>query len=675
MIIQLLSKIPIKIYLYIIIFSIILFAIVGLYCYMNLKLNVVEKAILIWFVIILEINMIHLYFILSFYKNNLNKKGETGDIGTTGPRGFKGEQDMCRSCGGDGSTKTIYAGTTNDNGVKRDDKTQIVGGQCQFPFIDNNDYQYKCIKTKLPIEIDKDTPKDAHIYGWCATEVDDKKNPTKIGYCNENRSINEKNKLQARYLRNRKHYLQNNRGITDLRLVADTTSKKAKKQCDEIGDDYITHEQDLNEGTGGKFIHMCYRTGLGNKGVSDIRIMRRHDTCSGISKENECNHSTSMNTNKKEINCEWKDGICIETKDALVNKKGDFTRVDNMNLNKDSGDGSNKTGLYLYQKISNTGFIRDIKVLKDGKKCDDKELDGYINPGGSGYSAYSQNLNWGSSMIDGTTKNIELNLCISKDSDNIIAIDTAFVYKDNNLYFFKGNNFYKMSKKPINNALKVEKKYPKDISEKWFKHKLSKEDEKKKNVEDCFIYNTKPKHCNKTLNCVYDEKQKQCEPYSNYNAVFTYGYDGKTYFFKGDKVYLYDDKKMGLASGYPKKIKDVFEGVPDNINAVFTWGNDGKTYFFKGSQYYKYDDKNKKVLRGYPREVSGRWNNMPIMIDAIFTLPSKISSSDPEKPTFVISGDRSWVINPTTYSLEKEKSISERFMGLEVVPNYTTKST
>ena len=66
---------------------------------------------------------------------------------------------------------------------------------------------------------------------------------------------------------------------------------------------------------------------------------------------------------------------------------------------------------------------------------------------------------------------------------------------------------------------------------------------------------------------------------------------------------------------------------------------------------------------------------MPIMIDAIFTLPFKISSSDPDKPTFVISGDRSWVINPTTFKLEESKSISERFMGLEVVPKFTTSST
>ena len=37
---------------------------------------------------------------------------------------------------------------------------------------------------------------------------------------------------------------------------------------------------------------------------------------------------------------------------------------------------------------------------------------------------------------------------------------------------------------------------------------------------------------------------------------------------------------MKIANGYPKEIKEVFKGVPNNINAVFIWGKDGKTYFF-----------------------------------------------------------------------------------------------
>ena len=49
--------------------------------------------------------------------------------------------------------------------------------------------------------------------------------------------------------------------------------------------------------------------------------------------------------------------------------------------------------------------------------------------------------------------------------------------------------------------------------------------------------------------------------------------------------------------------------IPNNLDAATTYTN-GKTYFFKGDKYYKFDDDKLEVARSveypYPRD-SGKW--------------------------------------------------------------------
>lgn len=665
MIINLLNKIPLRIYQYIIIFSIIVSGLIGAYMYFNMGLDSVYKSIIIWYVVILELNFIHLFLILKFYESNLNKKGEKGDKGKTGPRGFKGENDMCRSCDGDGSVINVFAGTTSDRAVDLNDD-KIIGGKCKFPFIDNYQYQYKCVKGPIPKKFVPDgvpiSDTDAKQFGWCATKIDNEKNPLEIGYCNENKSAAIKRKLRNKRTQDRLSYLQNNKGITDIKLVQGNTREEAAKKC---RDGFKIHPQDLNEGTGGKFIYICYKEGLKRNGISDLRIVEHVKDCNSITNSEKKSSilDTDMNGEKNA------DKMCDSS--PFDNDYKIVTDSNNkpLDLNKDStgsNTGSNSTKkLYLYKKSSSTNFIKQIKIVKGQEKCPD----GFINPGGTNFADLAKNLNKnsdkedisGSGITTAITDHHKLNMCVKITSDNIVNIDTAFVYKDRRLYVFRGEKFYRMKNKPISSILYIDKGYPKDISDKWFK----KENGSKRRAKQCSIYNENEKACVKHINCAYDPSFDKCEPKSNYNAAFTYGYDNKTYFFKGDKVYLYDDKQMTLASGYPKKIDKVFEGIPDDIDAVFTWGNDGKTYFFKDDMYYKYNDKSNKVERGYPRKSITRWPGMPSKINAIFTLPFKIDSNDSSN-TYVIQNDDSYVINEQTFQVEDSKKVSKRFNGLSI---------
>ena len=640
MIIQLLDKIPIKIYLYILIFAIVIFGIIGTYMYLKMELSSFQKSIVIWYFIILEINMIHLYFILSFYSKNKNKKGEKGGKGETGARGFKGENQICSQCGDSGIKLDKYAGISNDNGKRIDDNPNVVRGKCVFPFISNHKYHYDCTTDPTPTELKSnptlESSQEAGIFGWCATSVDGDMNVESYGFCNENNSITAKRKALLAKQEARRKYLKENQGILDIILVDGNTTQEAKNKCLKKGayGEWEIIDQDLNEGTGGKFIYMCVNKGTGNRGVTDILIHNQEDT-------------TKLQYKNK------KDGSDIKIKGYDIVKNEKNIKVD---LNKDAKgvEGKAKT-LYMFKKRGMSGFIKEIdfkkyldsdKNTKANKKCPSgyKIPKIYYDSKNNFPMTGPVDLNY-NTIGEDSEKSWRINMCLSTKSGSETPIDTALVYKDNNLYFFRKDEFYKMKKTVVQNSISIDDAYPKNIGEKWFK-----------------------------------QKDKE----GRWDAAFTYGYDKKTYFFKGDLVYKYDDKNMKLAPGFPQKISRVFKGVPDNINAVFTWGKDHVTYFFKGAYYYKYNDKQKKVERGYPKLASHRWKGMPLLINAIFSFPLNIIGAKRNtNTTYVMSGTKVYIIDSTTDALaggddNKGINISEIFKGLNKgveKPSITTIAT
>ena len=75
------------------------------------------------------------------------------------------------------------------------------------------------------------------------------------------------------------------------------------------------------------------------------------------------------------------------------------------------------------------------------------------------------------------------------------------------------------------------------------------------------------------------------------------------YFFKGNRYWRFSPDKS-LDKGFPKKISDGFEGIPNNVDAALVWSRNKKIYFFKGSQYWKLDpERNPAVPDSYPRKI------------------------------------------------------------------------
>lgn len=67
---------------------------------------------------------------------------------------------------------------------------------------------------------------------------------------------------------------------------------------------------------------------------------------------------------------------------------------------------------------------------------------------------------------------------------------------------------------------------------------------------------------------------------------------------------------------YPRPLHEL--GLPADIDGALPWGQTGKTYFFKGDVYYRYDEFDHRMDKGYPKPIKENWFGVPINIDAVF---------------------------------------------------------
>lgn len=99
------------------------------------------------------------------------------------------------------------------------------------------------------------------------------------------------------------------------------------------------------------------------------------------------------------------------------------------------------------------------------------------------------------------------------------------------------------------------------------------------------------------------------------DAAFRWS-NGFVYLFLGSRYYRYNETRHGIDPGYPRPIRDHWNGIPFSIDGVFRYVN-GITYFFKGNQYYRFNDSSLSVDPGYPRPISNFWLGVPDDIDDV----------------------------------------------------------
>ena len=499
--------------------------------------NVTLRHASVWYILLLILNFSNMAFTLYYYRKKNKEVGKKGDTGYRGPRGYRGSSFLCSQCGLSGKKmKPVYTTNRNDFGeIKNDPDIKI--GKCVFPFIHNDEYQYKCVKESRKGNEENDSPKN----GWCATSVNSELNYKTYGYCSPSDDIANRLKAEEEKRRKRREYMLSNTGLLDIRLV---TGNRSSVQCPT---GYTKINKDLNEDSGGKYIYLCKKMGLSSGGVVAISTVGDGENC--------------PNNGRKLP----------------------------YNLNKDSGGKK----IYLCKQKTNKNFITDIKVQNTANCPENYSLNTEnLNEGSGGKPVYICTSNERPSLIaidtgftygkdkktyffkgdqywkfDDSKENIAKDFpknIVSKWGELPSDLDAVFTWgKNNKTYFFKGAKFWEFDDK----RLKIASGYPKLIKDFW--------KGVPDNIDSVFTWGKDGKTYffkGKFYYRFNDKMQKVDRGYPkeikkrwknapiSFNSIFTYGYDNKTYIFRADQYWVIgkDDEVSG---DYPKKINTRFRGL------------------------------------------------------------------------------------------------------------------
>ena len=77
----------------------------------------------------------------------------------------------------------------------------------------------------------------------------------------------------------------------------------------------------------------------------------------------------------------------------------------------------------------------------------------------------------------------------------------------------------------------------------------------------------------------------------------------------GDKYWVF--KEVTAEPGYPQSLVELGNCLPkDGIDTALRWEPVGKTYFFKGDQYWRYNEEKRMADPGYPKPIT-LWKGIP----------------------------------------------------------------
>ena len=538
-------NLPLEYYVTILYILIVSFAVIGFY-YIRKITDTYIKIILIWTVILFEINFLNMLFTLKNYLRNSKKKGNKGNKGERGPRGLNGFNNLCnlKACQkklGVKNIKETFGGNVNDEDKVVDD-VKLKIGKCVFPFIHNHTLNFECVTSDWISSNGKTI--SAPSKGWCATEVNSDLTVKKFGYCNKSEEFLMDMQNNDNREERLNEYLKENYGITQLKIISGVTSDI---KCPS---GYTKIDKDLNSGTDGKFVYLCKKIEVADKGIGDFKIFKNIDKCPEevpLMLRGNINEGISSSSDLK---------ICVN-------------------------------------KVE-TDFITDI-IVKDNND----PIEGYK-------IATDMDLNEGLS-------DEQIYIFYSKDMRPGLVIDTAFVWdrenaEDSRLYFFKENMYWKFNTK--NN---LEKEYPQEVSSRWgnLPHRI--------------------------------------------DASFKNPFDNSIYFFDGSLYYEYDSNNLKIKDGYPKKIIDYWNGVPEkNIDAVFV-DKDKQVHFVKDKFIYLWNNNDKSVSKVDTLDTI--WENAPVNISSMFYFNNNV---------YITQVNKVYIYDSNTKKLDSHspKNISDVFKGI-----------
>ncbi|NP_001171780.1 matrix metallopeptidase 19-like precursor [Saccoglossus kowalevskii] len=182
-------------------------------------------------------------------------------------------------------------------------------------------------------------------------------------------------------------------------------------------------------------------------------------------------------------------------------------------------------------------------------------------------------------------------------------IDTIFMDYDDVTFVTKGDYIWR-----INDA-GVDEEYPRKINEEYpdLPGDIQAAFTSPWTLNTYFIKGRRIwKFKNRTLAGGYPKRTKDAGLPRDPDAAFVWSGEGKIYFFKGSRYYTWNEITGNVNRGNVQKIRKHWKGIPLNVDGAFQWKN-RKTYFFKDDDYWRYDDLEMRASGGYPKSTKLWW--------------------------------------------------------------------
>ena len=146
-------------------------------------------------------------------------------------------------------------------------------------------------------------------------------------------------------------------------------------------------------------------------------------------------------------------------------------------------------------------------------------------------------------------------------------------------------------------------------------------------------------------------------------------FNNKLYFFKGDQYWRWNIETDKMSDGYPKLIKSGWPGIPNHLDAAVYGGRsdthrNNKLYFFKGSHYWRWDIELDELDSGYPKTIRDLWPGLPDNLD--MAVYSGFSDSHRANKLYFFKDDKYWRWDNKADRLDENypRSVAKNWPGI-----------